>query len=207
MAKPLVVEFGNEDIPLSLEKIDRTKLYGYVDTEVVDESGKKCDLVTIAGDGQTLISKGGTALGYMSPDGQWRKKADLVPVDIDSIPIIAVRSTFDSPVKLDKTATVDEFLSHNITSIYLLAPEEGAPLEPLMDELKKGTIYSFPFSFRGGLEAHAGFLLLGSDGNLFLLVGVPTKLEFVGLNQPAPVVPDETLPDEAEDDLLDFSLV
>ncbi len=207
MAKPLVLEFGNEDIPLSLEKVDRTKLYGYVETEVVDETGKKCELVTIAGDGRTLVAKGGTALGYVSPDGKWRKKSDLVPVDLDGNPIVAVRSTFDAPVKLEQTATFDEFLSHNISSIYLLAPEDNAPLGGLIDELKKGTIYTFPFSFRGGLEAHAGFLLLGSDGNPFLLVGVPTKLEFVGLNQPAPVVMDETVEDAAEDDLLDFSLV
>ncbi len=143
-------------------------------------------------------------MAYLSPDGLWRKKSDLKAVDIHGTTIVPVKSTFDSPVTLDNTSTIDEYLSHNIHLIYRMTADEiCAPLEA---ELKAGTIFQFPFSYRGGLEASAGFLLLGSDGNTFLCVGTPTAAEFVDLKATAVVVPEA---DEAavEDDALDFNLV
>ena len=106
---------------------------------------------------------------------------------------------------LDRTATIDEYLSHNIHLIYRLSSETISAA--FTNELKKGVIFQFPFSYRGGVEASAGFLLLGSDGNLFLCVGVPTKLEFIGLKSAAPIVPDDADAATDVDDALDFSLV
>src|SRR5271154_6533634 len=100
MAKPLVVEFAGESVNMSLSKIDRTRLYGYVDTEVLDETGKPCELGTLLGDGHTLIGKGGTGLAYLSQDGLWRKKAELRPVDRHGAVITPVKSTFDAVVHL-----------------------------------------------------------------------------------------------------------
>lgn len=205
MAKPLVVEFENESINLSLAKVERSKLYGYVETEVVDEAGKRCELATLTGDGHSIVGKGGTASAYLSPNGMWRKKAELKPVDVHGKAIVPVKSTFDTTVKLDKKATVDEYLSHNISTIYCLTPEEEH--EGLKAELAAGVIFQFQFSYRGGLEASAGFLLQGSDGNMFLCVGVPTAIDFVGLKSAAALGgQDEAAPAEDED-MLDFSLV
>ncbi len=206
MAKQLIVEFDGEEIPLELQKIDRTKLYGYVENEVLDDAGKKCELVTICGDGHTLAGKGGTALAYLSPQGQWCEKADLQPIGSNGQPIIPVKSSFDAPVPLTNTATPDDLLSHNIHLVYQLTSEAQHP--KLLAELKQGTIYTFPFSYRGGLEADVAFLLIGADGNLFMLVGKPTALEFVGLQQAAAAVADDAADttDETED-LLDFSMV
>lgn len=205
MAKPLSLEFQGELIELQLEKVDRTKLYGYVETEVLDEAGKRCELGTLTGDGHSIVGKGGTALAYLSQDGLWRKKTDLKPVDVQGTVIAPVKSTFDATVSLDRTATIDEYLSHNIHLIYRLSSETMSAV--FTDELKKGVIFQFPFSYRGGVEASAGFLLLGSDGNLFLCVGVPTKLEFIGLKSAAPIVPDDADAATDDDDALDFSLV
>jgi hypothetical protein len=49
-------------------------------------------------------------------------------------------------------------------------------------------------------------LLLGSDGHLFLCVGVLTAIEYVGLKATAPILVEEEEA-SAEDDSLDFSLV
>lgn len=204
MAKPLTLDFRGTSLDFALNKVDRDQLYGYVETEVVDESGKPCELVTLAGDGHTLIGRGGTALGYFSPTGEWRKKSELVPVDVEGNRIVPVKSTFDAPVPLERTVTVEEFLNHNIGSVYQLMNDSIDTA--FLEELTKGMIFQFPFSYRGGLEAHAGFVLRGSDGNIFLLVGSPTQVEFIGLNQPAPAVVEESTAEE-EDDLLDFNLV
>lgn len=204
MAKPLVVEFRGETVEFALEKVDRTKLYGYVETEVHDEAGNRCELATLAGDGHSVVGRGGAALAYLSSDGLWQTKADLKAVDVHGHVITPVKSTFDAPVALDRTATVDEYLSHNINLVYQLVPAgESAALAA---ELKGGAIFQFPFSYRGGLEASAGFLLQGADGNTFLCVGSPTALEFVGLSAPAAAVPDEAAATD-DDESLDFNLV
>lgn len=203
MAKPLVLQFQGQSIEASLEKIDRAKLYGYVETEIQDENNKRCELATLLGDGHSIVGKGGSAIAYLSADGQWRTRAALKPIDVHGKPITPVKSSFDAPITLDQVATVDEFLSHNVNLIYQIAAEAPG----LMDELKKGAIYRFPFSYRGGVEASPAFLLLGGDGNPFLCVCTLTAVDFIGPTATAAVVAEDT-PDAGEDeDALDFSLV
>lgn len=206
MAKPLVVEFQGTAIELTLEKIERSRLYGYVDVEVVDDSGKRCELATLIGDGHSVVGKGGTAIAYLSQGGLWLRKTELKAVDVHGSPIIPVKSSFDAPIPLVEKATIDDYLTHNVHLVYrLIANQEHSGL---MTELRNGTIFKFPFSYRGGaMEASAGFVLLGGDGNMFLCVGVPTALEFAGLKATAAVVPDEETAAADDDDALDFSLV
>jgi len=211
MAKPLVFEYRGSQVSFGIQKIDRTKLYGYVDTEVVDEGGRACEVGTLLGDGHSVVGKGGTGIAYLSPDGLWRKKADLRPVDRDGNLIPTAKSTFDTVVPLTDAVTIEDYLSHNVHLIYLLThePPEGMPAQPiaeLLEYLRGGTIYRFPFSYRGGVSASIGFLLAGGDGNLFLCVGVPTTIEYVGLKATAAVVVDPG-DDAVEEDALDFSMV
>lgn len=63
----------------------------------------------------------------------------------------------------------------------------------------------FPFSYRGGLEPDQAFLLLGSDGNLFLALGRLPTFEFVGLRNSAPLAEEETV--EEEESELDFGMI
>jgi hypothetical protein len=205
MAKPLTLVFRGNPVEVALEKVDRSKLYGYVETEVVDEAGKRCELATLIGDGHSIVGKGGSAIAYLSADGLWKTRSELRPVDVDGKPITPVKSSFDAPIPLGGTATVDDFLSHNIHLIYQIQPAAEVP--ELLAELKAGTIFRFPFSYRGGVEASPAFLLLGGDGNPFLCVGTPTAIEFIGPTATAPVVSDDTSDAGEEEDALDFSLV
>lgn len=204
MAKPLVVEFQGQTVNLALQKIDRSKLYGYVDTEVVDESGKACELATLLSDGRSLVGKGGKALAFLSPEGLWRSKAELSPVDKNGKPMTLAKSTFDTVVKLEERATVEDYLAHNIRLVYHLTPESEHPA--LMEALRRGEIFSLPFCYRAAVSASPAFVLLGADGNIFLCVGVLTALEFVGLKATAPTI---TEGEEAleEEDAFDFSMV
>lgn len=205
MAKPLTVQFQGESIDFALGKVDRAKLYGYLETEVLDESGRRCELATLAGDGHSVVGKGGTSLAYISADGLWEQKGNLKPVDLQGHVITPVKSTFDTPVTLEAKASVDDYLAHNVHLVYQLTAQTEHP--GLLAELRKGTIFQFPFSYRGGLEASAGFLLLGSDGNVFLCVGSPTAIEFVGLSAPAATAAAEEEASAEDDESLDFSLV
>lgn len=204
MAKPIVFQWGDTDLSFSLAKIDRSKLYGYKEIEVLDEDGNRCELATLADDGRTVVGRGGTGLGCVDADGLWSDKSKLKPVDVEGNEIHPVASSFSAPIKLFETVGVDEYLGHNIRAVYQLETEDE--IGSLASELEKGTIFSFPYSYRGGLDADAGFLLMGSDGNTFLAVGNPTKVEFIGLQQTAAMMDDEE--EEADEmDLMDFDMI
>ena len=204
MAKPLVLTFAGADLMLDLEKVDRSKLYGYREVEAIDEKGRKCDLATLADDGRTVIGRGGTAHAMLSPEGAWMEKSALKPVNPEGKPITPVASSYSAPVPLGTKASIDEYLSHNIRSVYVVRPQGDATA--LGKELQAGTIYTFPYSFRGGLEADVAFLLAGKDGNVFLAVGNPTKIRFVGLEQAAALT-EETVGEEEEEESLDFGMM
>ncbi len=203
MAKPLVFQWGDTDLSFTLAKIDRSKLYGYKEVEVLDEDGNRCELATLADDGRTVVGRGGTGIGYVDADGAWCEKSKLKPVDLEGDEIEPVASSFSAPIKLFETVTAEDYLSHNIRLVYHLGTEDET--DSLVDELRRGTIFSFPYSYRGGLEADAGFLLMGEEGNLFLAVGDPTNVEFIGLQQMAAMIAEEDEADET--DLMDFDMI
>jgi hypothetical protein len=202
MAKPLIFKIADSEVAFSLSKVDRSRLYGYKELEVLDEKGGKCELATLASDGQTIIGKGGTGLATLTADGHWTDKSQLKPVDLDGKEIAPVPSSYSAPIPLAETATVDEYLQNNIRLVYQLACE--GDLTPLRQPLAEGKIFKFPYSYRGGLEADAGFLLQGEDGNIFFVVGNPTKVEFVGLAQVGSVE-EESEAEEA--DMMDFDMI
>ena len=203
LASPLVLRFGDRNLPFRLNKVDRAKLYGYKEMDVIDERGGRCELGTIADDGQTVIGKGGTAFAQMSADGLWCEKSALKPVDLQGTPIQPVPSSYAAPIQLFEVASAEDYLSHNIRSIYLLETDEV--IDELKQELRGGKIFSFPYSYRGGLEADAGFLLMSDEGHVFLAVGTPIKVQFIGLQQAALVSEDEDEGEEA--DLMDFDMI
>jgi len=205
MAKALVFVHDGVEVPVDPEKVDRSKLYGWVDTLVLDETGRPCEMATLASDGQTLIGKGGTALAQLSVDGEWMDKPSLTPVDAKGALITPVKSSFDAPITLDREASVDDFLAHDVRLLYTIdAGDVGAAL---VAALRAGTIYTFPYSFRGGLQADVGFLLANDAGVPFLLVGESRVAQLVGLSQSVGLEEEGASGDDADGDDLDFGMM
>lgn len=204
MARSLVFQLDGREFSLAPEKVDRTRLYGSIDVEALDSKERKCQLATLADDGRTIVGVGGSSFATLSPDGLWLDKTQLKPVNNEGKPLTPVPSTYSAPVALTKKATIDEYLSHNIKGVYVLRGESD--FSPLVEELKKGAIYSFPYSFRGGLEADVGFLIAGQDGTAFMTVGQPMRVHFVGLEQAA-VLTEEDASAEGDDDAVDFDMM
>jgi hypothetical protein len=206
MAKPLVFQWGESQFSFAMEKVDRAKLYGFKETEVLDDQSQRCVLATLAQDGHTVIGRGGTGLGNLTVDGTWIEKSQLTPVDPAGQKLQPVPSSFSAPVTLSDQASIDDYLDCAVRSIYLLQAEGEA--DSLVEELKRGTIYRFAYSFRGGLEPDTGFLLANAEGKVFLAVGKPSKVEFLSLQQTAAVVEDEDqAADEEDADAMDFSMM
>jgi hypothetical protein len=201
MGKPLVVVLGGVELPLELSRVERSDLYGRIEVESLDAKGRPCTLVTLADDGKTLIGTAGTAQAMLTPEGNWIEKSRLIPTDHEGKAITPVASSYAAALPLTETATIDEYLSHNVRSVYQIGSD--ADLSPLLEALRAGTIFRFPYSFRGGLEADFGFLLMASDGTAFLAIGTPTQMPFVGLEEAAALTEDEG-EDEGE---IDFSMM
>jgi len=204
MAKPLVLALGGKEIPLALTKVERSDLYGFVQIESFDEQGRKCTLATLADDGRSVIPSGGTAFASLSPEGYWINKSSLVPTDSQGNRITPVTSSYAAPVPLEKVCSVEDYLSHDIRAVYQIS--SGGDWSALVHELKKGTIFTFPYSFRGGLEPDVGFLLAAADGTPFFVVASPPRLEFVGLEQTAGVAEEDESAAEAEE-TIDFGML
>jgi hypothetical protein len=208
MPRKLVFVFDGDSIAFEMQKVDRSRLYGFKEIEVLDESGSKCELATLADDGKTLIGKGGTGVGYLTADGEWSSKEELKAVDVEGREIKPVISSFAAPIELDAETTFDDYLNHNMRLIYTLSTE--SPAEGLYRKLKGGAIFRFDYSYRGGLFPDHGFLLMNEANEIFFLVGDSTNVEFLGLQQSAAVFTegaDESEEETFADDLMDFGMI
>ncbi len=212
MARPLRFQFGDNDFALHMTKVDRAKLYGFKEIEAIDESEAVCELATLADDGRTLIGKGGTGLGWLDADGVWCDKSALRPINVDGDEIVPVKSSFGTTIRLFDTATPAEYLEHNIRLVYSMSqslnsdePEGIADLADLYNELDKGTIFTFPYSYRGGLESDVAFLLKNADGNVMMAVGNQAQVGFVGIQSHSTAPADDG--DDATEDDLNFDMI
>lgn len=189
----------------TLEKIDRAALYGAVDTETRDADGRPCRLATLASDGRTVVPSGETAFAYMAGDGRWLERSALVAVDAEGRKLNTVASSFSHPLELEVTTTANRLLDHAIRLAYVLDPVE-APMPPgLVAALAAGQIFKTDFSYRGGVSADPAFVMQGSDGNVWLLVGEESRIDYVGFNQAAGLAAEDE--EAAAEDEIDFEMM
>jgi len=106
MAKPLVVRLGSAEIPLALEKVERSDLYGYVEIETFDSKGRRCQMATLAEDGKTVIGISGAAQVQLSPEGEWLDKKALTPTDAHGQAITPVGSSYAAPITLEQKVSI-----------------------------------------------------------------------------------------------------
>jgi hypothetical protein len=200
MPRPLVLSLDGQEIPVNITKVDREKIYGDVEVEAFDERGNPAALMVLAPDGKTLIDKGGTALATVDENGDSISRSDLVAVDEDGEKLQTVPSSFNE-VNVLKRAKIEDYLSQLVKSLYLIEPVEDDDRRYLQDHVSAGMIYTFPFSYRGGLEYDNAFVL-GNKTDAFMVVGKPAELQFVKLNQAAEL--DTTEEEEISADEISF---
>ena len=100
MARTIELAYSGATVECAIEKVDRTSLYGFIDTETQDIDGRPCRLMTLASDGRTLIPSGETAFAYMSEDGKWIERSDLTPLDGAGNRLNTVASSFSQPRRI-----------------------------------------------------------------------------------------------------------
>lgn len=209
MPRSLAFTINDASFDAEIIKVDRSHLYGTVTIETADMDGARCGVATLAVDGKTLIPKGGTALGYINPQGEWVSRDQLQPVDLDGVPVEEVESSFDAPIVLEKKVDADVFLDHSVRLVYRLDPQGAFPAA-LLEELNNGTLYQFGFSYRGGVGYDPAFILSDEEENVWMMVTRENLVESVGLEQAA-VCKGENLNEDTDDDTestnIDFSML
>ncbi len=203
MARPLILSLDGQEFAVTLVKIDREKLYGKVDIEAFDEKGKEAALRVLAADGKTLIDKGGTALATINDKGDSVERPALIPVDADGEKIEQVASSFGQKNVLTE-ATIEDYFLQIVKSVYLVLPHENADIKELHDHLSTQRMFTFPFSWRGGIEYDNAFVI-GAGKDAFIVVGKQAEFQFIKLNQAA--VLESTEEEEISADDLDFDLM
>jgi len=114
-----------------------------------------------------------------------------------------VPSSFLRPNEL-KPATIEDYFLQIIKSVYILGPHENAKLKGLHDQLSTNRMFTFPFSWRGGVEYDDAFVI-GAGGEAFIVVGKQAEFQYIKLNQAA--VLESTEEEEISADDLDFDLM
>ena len=204
MAKPLNFKINDTVFDLEPLKLDRKKLYGWSEKIVLDTDNQECNTLSLYPDMAMIIPKGGIGLGTISEDGNWVEKSDMMYINEDGTSASLVPSSYDGEIILDKTVTLEEYLSHNITSVYSLQGEENHPnfVKAIQDNKD---IFTFIFNYRADYEGDPAFLI-ENDGEVFVLIGKKITFEFIGLDE-AGVLDDEDDTVEDEDDEFDFSMM
>ncbi len=198
MGRKAEFSINGQIIMAELNKVDRKKIYGWSTIEVFDQNGSKCKLAGLA-EGQYVMPSGSSALVSLNSKGEAVSKSTLVGVNSDGNKVEKVPSIYDQKVIL-REATVDEYLSMAVKSVYQLQIEENK--EALLADLNSGKLYYFVFNYRADYEGDDAFLI--STGNdVFAITGMKSDFEFIGLeDNEQELVPEET---QVEDDL-DFAM-
>ncbi len=222
MARSLTFTLGKNSFDCAIHKVDRTKLYGSRSIETLDMDGNKCNLATLLDDGKTLVPYGGTASGYINPDGEWVCRKDITPVDFNGEELKKVPSSFNAGMPLDEQVSAEEFLDHSIRLTYALESvfpkneedEEKPKGKPAMDKtflkaIKEGAIFKTSFSYRGGVDPDPAFVLQGEDDTIWLMIGAENRVSYSKLEQAAVIDATAEKDEGAETsgDDLDFGML
>lgn len=196
MAKNLT--FVYQDIEYSSEpiKIDRKKIYGYTLTHYFASDNSECEFASLTDDGLAIIPKGAIAQNILTENGIAYSRNDLLAFDFQGNPLSKLPSSFDQKIKLSEPASIDEYLSLNVTSIYQLKFESVDILN-----LLNQNIYKFSFNYREGYEPNDAFLV--SNGkDIFMIVGFIANFEYLGLENIEPeLIGNEEVEDDFEIDM------
>ncbi|MEN9361628.1 MAG: hypothetical protein RL095_3163 [Verrucomicrobiota bacterium] len=198
MARSLSFKWSGGEASAEIEKLDRAKLYGWVDKKAVDRDGKECFFGSVSADGLHLFGKESFETGYIDAQGAWLEKEQLLTLGRDGKVLNKVESSFNQPVELGPRVSCDEYLDHVVKSVYQLQAT------PALLELVRGGegFLSFSFNYTASFNPDPAFLV-ENEGELFMVVAEPCRFDFIGPVESVALVEDEA---DEEEDAMDFSM-
>ena len=203
MAKAIEFVADNFKFAAALTKVDRDKVYGFIELKVKDDSANPCILGSILDDGKTLILNGSTALKTVDAKYNELDKKQLKVVYQNGEDAILVPSSFDGEVKLSQ-ASFDDLFNLEISSVYQLEFEDSSTLKSASDHLANGKLLRFIFNYRADYEGADAILISNSEG-VFALTG--RIIEFPFLDNQLSISVESLFEETVEDEEMDFGML
>ena len=197
MAKDLIFNLAGTEYAAAPAKLERKKIYGWSELVATNKEGEVCQSAYLLPEQALLVPSGGYKQGTVDDAGKWINKSELKACDPEGNELPTYASSFDAPIELGATVTIEEFLDNDWESIYQISnPELAAAVGE--------KIYKFEFFYRAGINHNDGYLI-NTPGGLFLFAGDRQEFQMVALA-------DETVIDDLEEEVeeeiddLDFSM-
>ncbi|MFT5126810.1 MAG: hypothetical protein ACI8W8_000406 [Rhodothermales bacterium] len=197
-------EIGGETIGVPIEKVDRRKIYGWVERKAFDRNDSPCYLGSLSGDGLHIFGREAFEQGYMNQAGEWVERGSLVTVNTEGEELPPIPSSFKSNIALSDEVSVDDYLLYNAKSVYQVSGEAAASLAEKVGD----RIFQFSFNYNTSYDPDPAFLLNNSEG-LFMVVAQRTEFSFIGKDEEADLAAaeEEDADEEDEGDFMDFSMM
>lgn len=202
MSRQLTFEHDGVTYDAELEKVDRRKLYGWVERRYYDADGNECHFGTITADGTHILGRESLEQGYLDQNGDWVERGELIAVDEYGDVLEKQESSFKAPIRLEDKVSVDEYLLYIAKSVYQLA----APPALIEAVRANDEIFVFPFNYVASVQPDVAFLI-ENEGALFMVAAEPTGFDYVGLEEVEATILIEEEEDEEESDMMDFSMI
>ena len=204
MAKAIQFIASKLKFAASLTKIDRDKVYGFIDEKVNDDNGNPCILGSLLDDGRTLVLNGATAIKTVDTLFNELDKTELKVVYQDGKDAVLVPSSYEEEINLTET-TFDDLFNLEITSVYQLDFEDLALKTVVNDFLTNGKVFRFVFNYRADYEG-ADAILISNPTGIFVLTGRIIDFSYLEnkLTEVSENLVEETVVEEEE---IDFGML
>jgi hypothetical protein len=169
MAKAIQFNAGKLTFAASLTKVDRDKVYGYIEDKVNDNKGNPCTMGSLLDDGKTIILVGATANKTVDASFNELDKKKLKVVYQDGKDAVLVPSSYDGEVLLTLTS-LDDLFNLEVTIVYQLDFEDALQKKSVSDFLASGKVARFIFNYRADYEGADAILIANTNG-IFALTG------------------------------------
>jgi hypothetical protein len=202
MAKKLNFCIGEKNYDAGIIKVDRDKVYGFVEEQVLDINGNLCLTANLLDDGQTLILSGATALKTVTQDKREVDKSAVKTVYQDGTDAVLIQSSYDSKIEL-MNAEMDDLFNLEVNTVYQLVWEDEFTKNDILKDLEGDKLFRFVFNYRADYEG-ADAILMSAQNNVFILTGKSKEFTFLENKTVAPIIDAES-PEQEEE--LDFGML
>jgi hypothetical protein len=199
MPRILTLQLKDFEIPVSLHPFSRDTLYGKSSREKRGEEGELYTNALITLDGTHILPYGGIGANYIDPDGNYLEETLLVDSDGKAIPV--ERSMYNTPVRLSKTVSLQDYYSYNIDRAYIVRSEEMDDLNRLTSIceklLEQDKMYRLTYAYYDTTTPR-DMVLIPKEGDLFAVVGEAVKLILL---KPTEILYSDIEEEELEEEL------
>jgi hypothetical protein len=205
MAKPITFNTGEKSFQAAINKVDRDKVYGYIEESISDANGEICLTGNLLDDGSTIILSGATALKTVDFNNNEVDKKSLKAVYMDGKDATLIPSSYDGEVKLE-LAYADDLYNLEVTAVYQLDFENlSLAKKDVLTYFEGEKYYRFVFNYRADYEG-ADAIMLATESDVFVLTGRMLSFEYLE-NKNKPVVIEEEVTTGNEEDNIDFGML